>query len=381
MSTSQQTADLDPNFVPTHCANRHCRFHLDGGPNWRFRRNGFYTRRSDGRRFQLFLCLECGQGYSTRAFCTDYWLRRRDLPETIATLVSNGTGLRQAARCLATTHSTIARHVARLGRHCLLFQRKRLEGYVLGEAVAVDGFESFEWSQYFPYHLNLAVGAASWFLYDITDSPLRRKGRMTAEQKVCREQLERALGRPDPKAVESGMTDLIRSLCRHVPMGGRLQLRSDQHKAYPRAVTRVRREVKGTAEIDHEVTSSKEARTHFNPLFPVNLTDLLLRHSHANHRRETIAFDKRRMAGISRAYVFQVWRNWIKKRRENGDEQTTAMEIGLTRSPMQWADILRRRLFPDRQVLEGWRRTYYEGRVRTQVLTDRHRVHDLLRAF
>jgi hypothetical protein len=35
-----------------------------------------------------------------------------------------------------------------------------------------------------------------------------------------------------------------------------------------------------------------------NPLFPVNLADLLLRHSSANHKRETIAFSKRRQGAM-----------------------------------------------------------------------------------
>ncbi|MBK8233204.1 MAG: IS1 family transposase [Candidatus Eisenbacteria bacterium] len=381
MSDSRRTPDDDPDFTPPFCANRLCRFHLEAGPEWRWKRNGIYTRRSDGRQFQLFLCLACRRGFSTRAFCTDYWLRRRDLPAKIADLVSNGTGLRQAARCLKVSHATIGRHVARLGRHCMLFHLERTRDLVIEEAVVVDGFESFEYSQYFPFHLNLAAGQCSWFLYDFTDSPLRRKGRMTAEQKTQREALETELGRPDPRAVEKGMTDLLKSLCRHVPADGRLELASDQHQAYPRAVRQVRLEQKTRAEILHEVTSSKEARTFQNPLFAANLTDLLLRHSHANHRRETIAFSKRRMEAISRASIFQVWRNFVKRRRENGDEQTAAMYLGLVEAPLAWRKVLGQRRFPDRAGLEEWRWTYYRHRVSTQVFADRQRFHELERAF
>ena len=383
MSNSQQTPDDDPNFEPPFCANRLCRFHLSAGPEWRKKRNGFYTRRSDGKRFQLYLCIECGQGFSTRAFCTDYWLRRRDLPEKIADLVSNGMGLRQAGRHLHVTHATIGRHVARLGRHCMLFHLERTEGFKIDERVVVDGFESFEYSQYFPFHLNVAAGQRSWFLYDFTDSPLRRKGRMSPEQKRRREEQERTLGRPDPKAIEKAMAELIRSLCRHVPVGGRLHLESDEHPAYPRALKRLRQdeECPPECEIVHSVTPSILARTFRNPLFAVNLTDLLLRHSHANHHREALAFSKRRMDAISRASLFQVWRNFIKRRRENGDEQTAAMLLGLADARLGWPEVLRLRLFPDRQTLEEWRLTYYRHRVRTQALGDRQRFHDLKRAY
>ena len=73
-------------------------------------------------------------------------------------------------------------------------------------------------------------------------------------------------------------------------------VRSDEHPAYPRALRRLA----GYA-IRHERTPSVAARTAGNPLFPVNLLDLLLRHNSAHHKRETIAFTKRHQAVIERA--------------------------------------------------------------------------------
>ena len=100
------------------------------------------------------------------------------------------------------------------------------------EQLVVDGFETFEYSQYFPYHFNLAVGKESQMLYFFTHSPLRRKGSMTAAQKVRRKELEDTLGRPDPKAVEKGMLDLLLPL-RFAPEHPELELHSDDHPAYP----------------------------------------------------------------------------------------------------------------------------------------------------
>ncbi|MEZ4649996.1 MAG: hypothetical protein R3E97_14645 [Candidatus Eisenbacteria bacterium] len=194
----------------------------------------------------------------------------------------------------------------------------------IAEPIAFDGFETFEYSQFFPFHINVAAGRESWFLYELTDSPLRRKGRMTAKQRRRRAQLEAQLGRPDPKATELGMAALISALITKTPPDRPAFLESDEHPAYPRAIRRVVREANRSqrriSEIVHCTISSRAARTKDNPLFAVNLTDLLFRHSHANHRRETIAFSKRRMAAISRAQVFRVWRNWVKRRKENGGE-------------------------------------------------------------
>ena len=246
-------------------------------------------------------------------------MKRRELYPRLVRWSCEGPGLRQAARNYEVSHSTVQRHLARAGRAALVFQSVQRRGHRIVEPVVIDGFESFEYSQYFPYHLNLAVGAESWFVYGLTDSPLRRKGRMTAAQKRRRAALEAFLGRPDPRAVEEGVVALLRGLLASGeapdPPLSRFLLRSDDHPAYRRA----RRRVEGSlgVRIEHQITSSRARRTRGNPLFPVNLADLLLRHGQANHRRETIAFSKRRQGAISRAALFLFWRNYVKRRREN----------------------------------------------------------------
>jgi hypothetical protein len=252
------------------------------------------------------------------------------------------------ARILGTSHTTILRYAARLGDHCRLFQRAQLQYTTLSEPLVIDGFESFTRSQYFPFHANLAVGAQSWMIYGFTFSPLRRKGAMTPHQKLRRAQLERDLGRPDPQAIERGIADLLRPLLTKV-RGEKLLLHSDDHPAYPRALRRLRAETPDAPHIVHCVTPATVRRTQSNPLFPVNLADLLLRHGSANHRRETIAFSKGPQGAIDRLAVFLVWRNFVKKRREKepGPVQTAAMRAGVIDRPLRWRQILRRRLFPD----------------------------------
>jgi hypothetical protein len=53
------------------------------------------------------------------------------------------------------------------------------------------------------------------------------------------------------------------------------------------------------AEVTHRTISSRALRDTRNPLFAINLLDLLIRHSGANHKRETIAFSKRRQSASS----------------------------------------------------------------------------------
>jgi hypothetical protein len=275
-----------------------------------------------------------------------------------------------------------------------------LDGASLAEPVALDGFETFEYSQFFPYHLNLAVGKESWFIYHFTDSPLRRKGRMMEEQKRRRAELESLMGRPDPKAVETGMRELIQSLfplvgprrdgselaCAQAAAGanGRageetgigcrvrhetpvLVLHTDEHPAYGRAVRQLG-ELPGAPALRHILTPSTKPRTRASDLFPVNLSDLLLRHCGAGHRRETISYDKRRQGGLERAAIFTVWRNTIKWRQENKPGQTAATQAGILTRRLRWSDIFARRLFPRERELPGSWWEYYWRRVKTVAL-------------
>ena len=248
------------------------------------------------------------------------------------------SGYRQIARDLAIGPSTVLRQAARLGRHCLLFHEQLRPP--LREPVAVDGFETFEFSQYTPIHLHLAVGTDSHFVYGFTDSELRRKGRMTDAQRRRRAELEQRLGRPDPRSVEREMAELLAVVTKP---RGRFSVRSDEHPAYPRALQSF-----GDRSFSHETVSSRAARTPRNPLFAVNLLDLLIRHSSANHKRETIAFSKRRQSAIERLWILAVWRNVVKSFSERRRDATPAQRLGLVARRYAVADVLAQRLFPTR---------------------------------
>jgi hypothetical protein len=278
---------------------------------------------------------------------------------------------RQMARALDCSPTTVAHHIARLGRHCLLLQATDLQRLPELTEIAIDGFETFEWSQYFPFHHNVAVDVPSgYFLYH-TDSPLRRKGRMTAQQKARRSALEAALGRAPGNAVEVGVRELLEPIIARNPG---LAIRSDDHRAYPRAIA-----AHGVAH-RHHITSSKERRDEHNPLWEVNVLDLVIRHSTAAHKRETIAWAKRRQASIEKLSIFQVWRNYIKRRREKGGPVTPAMDLGLANRPWNIRDLLRERLFFEKAELSPRWRDYYLRIIETTAIP-LNRIHSLRYAF
>jgi hypothetical protein len=108
---------------------------------------------------------------------------------------------------------------------------------------------------------------------------------------------------------------------------------------------------------------------------------LLLRHGQANHRRETIAFSKRRQAAIERLAVFTVWRNAIKSRREKLPGETAAMAAGLLDRPWSWTRVFRTRRFPRREDLPGLWWSYYWRRIKTAALGSGQSEHRLKYAF
>jgi hypothetical protein len=310
--------------------------------------------------------LSCRVSFSFQTFQTTYWLRRPDLLPTIFHRSLSCSAFRQIARELSVSPSTVMRHCERLGRHCLLFQQHFRENARADEPLVADGFESFEYSQYHPCHFHLVVGSRSHFLHVFTDSELRRKGRMTAAQRRRREQLEKALGRPDPKSIEKEMAEALTL----VPGKGPIELHTDEHPAYRRALGRLVRRIR------HRVTPSKQARTTGNPLFPVNLADLLIRHSGANHKRETIAFSKRRQGAAERLAIFQVWRNFVKVFSERRGGGTPAQRLGLLAHRLTVGEVLEHRLFPSRVALPERLLRYYRREIATRRIPGgrRHRL-------
>ena len=352
--------DLSPYRRPPFCPHADCDSRSQS-TTWRFIKKGYYLRRRRPHRVQKYQCSRCRRYFSAASFSTRYWLRRPELLEPVFHRLVACSGFRQIAREYGVSHSTVRRMSDRLGRHCLLFHERRRPKSCPTEPLVLDGLRSFEHSQYWPMDLNLVVGGESLFVYGFNDAGLRRSGTMRPYQVVKREALERRFGRPDPQATRKRVEELLR---RVVPPGGAVVLRSDEHQAYPRAIARIRDRT-----FVHTRTSSKLARTLENPLFPVNLSDLLIRHSSANHKRETIAFSKRRQSALYRLAIWSVWRNYVKDRSENRRRGTPAMGLGIAKRALRTRELLEPRLFPGRvRSLRGWLAECYFGRITTRAI-------------
>ncbi len=359
-------------FTPPHCPNRNCRFHNPITPSWRYKKAGFFSRHQRPHRIQRYHCHACHRYFSTQTFHITYWLKRADVVTTLLTKTVGCMANRQIARDIGVSPKTVDDQLSRLGRHCMLYHCKRVEEMHMPRSVVVDGFETFELSQYYPFHFNVCVEKGTDFVLGFSDSELRRKGRMTPEQKVRRQELEALYGRPDPGAVRKQMEGLLRDT---VEKARKIAVHSGDRPAYPVAIERLH------TKVTHHITPGTDHRGVHNPLFPVNLLDLLIRHSQSGHKRETIAFAKRRAASAERLAIFVVWRNYIKGRREKKrGSPTPAMCRGIAAKPLKTTELLSRRIFHDHvQLPERWRQ-YYRRLIRTRAL-GQHRTHQLKYAF
>lgn len=362
----------DPRWKPPFCPNVNCKYHHGLHQDWHYKKIGFAEPPNRPKRNQRYLCLHCRVSFSGQTFSPTYWLKRPDLLPKILLASVACSGNRQIARSLGVSPTTVDRHLARLGRHCMLLHMQIWKQTPPQGPLIIDGFETFEFSQYFPFQHQVAVESQTGFFSYFTDTELRRKGRMTTEQKRRRSSLERRFGTPPPGALRRDVGELLR-----VTLAGAetAVVRSDEHPAYPLAMATV------DCRIVHEVTSGRARRDCRNDLFEVNLLDGWIRHSSANHKRETIAYSKRRQASAERLAILLVHRNYMRSRRERArDGPTPGMLRGLVDHKLTVDEVLETRLFPSRiELPPRWRR-YYRRQIRTRALAVNRR-HDLKYAF
>ncbi len=360
-----------PGWQPPHCPNPECKYHNALKPDWPYRKHGFFTRRIPPHRIQRFTCKACGRNFSSQTFSTSYWLKRPDILPRLILKVVGGMANRQIARDLGASPTAVDGQISRLGRHCLLFHRQQIMQLPPPSEIAIDGFETFELSQYHPTEFHLAIEPDNSYIRHFTDSELRRKGRMTAYQKQRRVQLEALHGRPDPKSVEKDVTELLRTALEEAD---RAIVRSDLHKAYPRAIKRL------GCKITQLTVSSKEPRDRNNLLWEINRLDRMIRHSQAGHARETLAWPKRRQRAAERLAIMVVWWNGMRTRWVRRCRSSPAMLKGAVNRLLSVGDILRKRVFPAHvEMPERWR-SYYDGEIETRCLPINKR-HELKYAF
>jgi hypothetical protein len=289
-------------------------------------------------------------------------MKRPTLLAQVAAGLTAGSAHRQIARSTRSSKTSVTRIAERLGRHAALFHSRALaSGIRIREPVVHDHFETFIGRQDHALGGGTAVGARSWFVYDVDPAPHRGSGRRPDRQAK------------EPETVSTPYVSSIRrtvaGLLELLPTEGPLHLIADGRADYRFAL---RRKDLGGRIVLHAYPNPKrgpkgtprsaEAIARDAAMFPVDSLHQFVRHTCADHKRETIAFGRRLESIIGRLQLMAVWKNFIKGRSERAPDRTTpAMRMGLAEEPWDWARVLSRRLFPTREALsDSQTRLYFK---------------------
>jgi len=354
---------------PPFCPNQRCAYHRDPPKrqSWYCSAGTYYTAAFGT--VHRFRCSHCRIYFSEQTFSIDYYSKRRISYKKLHTHLITTSSICDMARDFNVSTDVIINKLTRLARNGIVIHHLLQQEITLDEDLTADGFESYTVSQFFPCHINVLIGKQSQVVYWYDYVTLRRKGRMTVEQKQRREAYEKVY-RADPKGIERSFRAGYEYLG-HLICGGRREsvgLWTDEHPAYQRAKRNhlVFQALQEQGRVSHVSISSKLARTDRNPLFSVNYFDRQLRKDVAEHVRETVCFGRNVNCVMDRFSVYLVYHNLQKPFRESkGDMRTHAEVAGVDRTVVDRLlyGLYTRRMFAsrvdlDEQYHRQWHRKY-----------------------
>ena len=340
-------------FIPPFCPYKNCHNHLHPPDYLWWRPHGSHHTATFGT-VPRFLCIDCRRSFSTQTFSTDYYAKRIiDYPR-LEELLSSSMSVRALARSLKCSCGSILNRCDRLARQALAVHARLRPLASRYESVCIDGFVSFDRSQYFPNNLSISITSASRFVLSFTHATLRRSGTMRADQKLCRDRLYRGL-EFEPRALERSFSELLDELERDRPPSRfkPLVVVTDEKLEYRRAFEKHRlfRGQDEQSRVAHLRVNSKLPRTFLNPLFASNYLDREIRKDQAAHRRESTCFGRNVANGLSRMACYLGWHNYKKRyliKAPVSERQSHGEEAGIRRELIEEE---RERMFKDREFL------------------------------
>ena len=305
-------------FKPPFCPWPACPSHARS--DFRAVRFGYYRRRCDRKTIPRFLCKICGRTFSQQTFSCTYYLKKPKLLQQVAAGLVACDAARQTARSLSCSHTTVVHQANRIGRHGILLQALAMESLgAFREAMVFDHAETFQYSQEMAVGVGTAVGKQSLFTYCLDPVPHRLGGAMTPGRAKRLQALEKRAGELPTGSYRRSTERTLAKLLVKIKRGELLQLITDGKPDYHAAAKR--HVVSGILHMEaypnpprrpkHE-RGGKQAAVRDRAMFAVDLLHKLIRHSSANHKRETIAHGRRVNAIMLRLYGFTVWRNFIR---------------------------------------------------------------------
>lgn len=315
--------------MPSHCPNPACSAHISPAGDW-YRSYGSYMTVAHGTVWR-FRCRSCGTTCSTQTESMHYAAKRRLPLRAIVESLLEGASQREIARRYSVSPMAVHNAIIRLGRQAIAAQTVLLSHVSPRSRLVFDGLRSFVTSQDYPCDLTTLVDPEGETILAVTHGVFRRGGRMTHQQR--NRVAAKAAHWQIPHGTMSRSISIIwNEIWNYLtrPSEGTVIIDTDCHRGYLRIGQRspVFRRLRSIGCVEHRTTSSLVARTAWNPLFPVNYVDRMIRHRLREHTRETIAFARHSAMQLYRMWIFAWDMNTRRVWRVRQPEAGTHMEQG-----------------------------------------------------
>jgi hypothetical protein len=340
-------------FSPPFCPYKACSNHTHPPRKRWWRRDGFHPTACFGP-VPRFQCGSCKRTFSTQTFSTDYYAKRKIEYRRLEALLSSSMSVRSLASAFSCSCGSILNRIDRLARQELAAHSILRPSAARHENVCIDGFVSFDRSQFFPNTITISIASTSRFVLSFTHASLRRSGSMRPAQKRRRDELYLGLDF-EKRALERSFSELLDELERDRPPGPLkpLVIVTDEKLEYRRALSAhpLFRNQDEEHRVAHLTVNSRLPRTFINPLFASNYLDREIRKDQAAHRRETTCFGRSVANGLMRMASYVGWHNYRKRyllKAPVAWVQTHAQEAGVPRDRI---GRVRERMFNKRAFL------------------------------
>ena len=291
-------------LICTKCSNLPTRADLKTGS---IIRTGFFYRKSDRQKIQRYRCLACMRSFSRASFSPCFRQNKRQINQSVATLLSSGVSLRRTARILKIHPITVARKRKFLGEKAFSDHHKWLAHSFMGPhqkllRIQFDEMETSEHSKCKPLSIALAVDTISRRILDVEVSVMPAKGHLAAISRY------KYGHRPDQR--REGLDRLFRVIA--PLLGPHVEIMSDECPRYPSTVrthcpNATHKTTKGGRGCIAGQGELKKLR--FDPLFSLNHTAAMLRANVNRLFRRTWCTTKKREALIEHLWIFVMYHN------------------------------------------------------------------------
>jgi hypothetical protein len=204
-----------------------------------------------------------------------------------------------------------------------MLARARARGGIAG-TFQLDELETFEHSRRLaPVTLPVLIGRRSYFIVDLKSAALPCRGGLSPADRKRKVEREARFG-PRRSGSRRAVSDCFKTLEEvHTPLTP-VVVETDRKSTYPGIL----REHFG-GRLAHSRWSSKAKRDYSNPLFPINHTLAMTRDGISRLVRRSWAASKLRERLEWHAWIWAVWRNYVRAITNNAPKVTPAMAAGV----------------------------------------------------